>query len=163
YSFGREAEIDGLARELVEFRPDVIAVTNGEMARAVLRASKTIPIVVAAAGDLEAQGLVSSLAKPGGTVTGLQIMSKDLAAKRLELLHEIVPTLARLAVLTPFPGGSAQQRETELAAQKMGMRVEILPARIEHLLNAFAELTRNHYDGLIVFSSPYMWEERRAI
>ena len=164
YSHGRLETLDGFAHELVEFRPDVIAVTNGQMARAVLRATKTIPIVVVAAGDLEAQGLVASLAKPGGTVTGLQIMSKDLAGKRLELLHEIVPTLRRLAVITPFPGDSAQQHETELAAQKMGMRVEILRATdIDRLLSVFNALTRSHYDGLVVLSSPYMWEQRRAV
>jgi putative tryptophan/tyrosine transport system substrate-binding protein len=155
---------DGLVRELVEFRPNVIAVSNGEMARAVRRASKTIPIVVAASGDLVAQGLAANLAKPGGNVTGLQTMSTELASKRLEILREFVPTRARLAVLVPWRGDSTQQRETELAAHVMGMRVEILRVpEMNSLVSAFNTLKRSRYDGLVVFSNSFTFDQRAAI
>jgi putative ABC transport system substrate-binding protein len=161
---GLEHLAQAVGGELVESRPNVIAVSNGDMARAVLRASKTIPIVVAASSDLVAQGLVASLAKPGGTVTGLQIMSTDLAGKRLELLREIVPTLVRLAMLVPCRTPCAQERETESAAQKTGMRTDVLRATaIDDLVNAFNTVRRSHYDGLVVIMTPFTYEERTAI
>jgi putative ABC transport system substrate-binding protein len=165
YTYGSLEALDDLARELVGLRPDVIAVSNGEMARTVRRATKTIPIVVAASGDLEAQRLVTSLAKPGGNVTGLQTMSTDLAAKRLELLQEIVPALKRFAVIVPWPGTtSLQQRETERAAQAMGIRMDILRAAdMNGLVDAFNTLRRNRYDGLIVFANSCSHSQRVTI
>jgi ABC-type uncharacterized transport system substrate-binding protein len=128
YTHGSLEAPTRLAPEIVEFRPDVILVTNGEMAGAILHVSRSIPIVVAAASDLVAQGLVNSLARPGGNVTGLQIMSGDLAGKRIELLREIVPKVTRLAVLVPStPGGFVpQRRATEKAAEALGIQFEIM-------------------------------------
>jgi ABC-type uncharacterized transport system substrate-binding protein len=167
YSHGGVEAVDRFARELVESRPDVIVVSSGDMARAVQRVSKTTPVVVTAASDLVAQGIVDSLAKPGGNVTGLQIMSVDLAGKRLELLREMVPPLARLAVLVPSTrpeGFAVQLRETELAAQRMGMQMDIMRVQERNdLMSAFKTLTRSRYDGLYVYSNSFTHAERREI
>jgi len=142
-------------------------VTNGENAWAIRQASSTVPIVVAAASDLVAQGLVDSLAKPGGNVTGLHIMSGDLAGKRVELLREIVPLLARLAVLVPAPhsrGFVSERRQTEMAASTLGVQTDFMWVQERNdLAPAFKRLTRSGYDGLFVYSNPFLYGERREI
>jgi putative ABC transport system substrate-binding protein len=166
YTHGSLEAPTRLAPEIVEFRPDVILVTNGEMAGAILHVSRSIPIVVAAASDLVAQGLVNSLARPGGNVTGLQIMSGDLAGKRIELLREIVPKVTRLAVLVPStPGGFVpQRRATEKAAEALGIQFEIMwvPER-NKLAEAFRKVSRSRHDGLFVYSNPFTYSERAEI
>ena len=88
-----------LARELVAAKPDLIYVLGGDVAPFVRSATSTIPIVMAVSNDPVQSGLVASLARPGGNVTGVTFVSSDLAAKRLQLLRELAPQLARVAVL----------------------------------------------------------------
>ena len=167
YTHGNFGVASRLAAEIVDFRPDVVLVSNSEMASAVRQASPAMPIVVAASSDLVGHGLVESLAKPGGNITGLQIMSADLAGKRIELLREMVPSLARLAVLVPSANATgfvSERRETERAAQTLGLQSDVIWTRDRNALyEAFKKVTRSRYDGLFVFSNPFTYSERREI
>jgi putative ABC transport system substrate-binding protein len=136
------------------------------MAEALLRASKTIPIVVAASSDLVARGLVTSLAKPGGNVTGLKIMSGDLAGKRIELLRNSAAPSAsrRSSSSTDTTGFASERRETEAAARTLGVQADVIWVHDRNGLHAaFKKVTRNRYDGLFVFAHPFTVSERREI
>jgi len=164
YSGGRLEQLADLASEIVAFRPDVILVATGEMARAAQRASRTIPIVVAAAGDLVAYGFVASLDKPGGNVTGLQTMSLDLTGKRLELLREAVSNVRNVALLVPLAYPRIKLQEAEIAARTLGMQISVL--RLQHpsnLADAFSAITPSRYEGLLVFSDPFTFTHRETI
>ena len=108
YSEGRNDRLPGLAADLVRLKVDVIVAAAATAALAAQKATKAIPIVIAAAGDAVASGLVESLARPGGNVTGLSQMTTELAGKRLELLKEMVPKLSRVAVLWNPQGATSQ-------------------------------------------------------
>jgi putative ABC transport system substrate-binding protein len=100
---GKRDRLPDLVEEMVRLKPDVIVVSSTSFSRALKEATSTIPIVVATAGDLVGTGLVASLARPGGNVTGLTDISSDLSGKRLELLKEAVPKALRVAVFCiPF-------------------------------------------------------------
>ena len=128
---GKAERLPNLAAELVGRKVDVI-VAGGTLAPlAAMRATKTIPIVLGAAGAPVETGLVSSLAKPGGNVTGLSNLSADLTAKRLQLLKEVVPGVTRVAVLwnAANPVAAVVMRETEAAARTLGLPVQSLEVR----------------------------------
>jgi putative tryptophan/tyrosine transport system substrate-binding protein len=128
---GKAERLPSLAAELVGRKVDVI-VAGGTLAPlAAMRATKTIPIVLGAAGAPVETGLVSSLAKPGGNVTGLSNLSADLTAKRLQLLKEVVPGVTRVAVLwnAANPVAAVVMRETEAAARRLGLPVQSLEVR----------------------------------
>jgi len=131
YAEGRAERLPDLAAELVRLKVDVL-VAGGTLAPlAAKQATSTIPIVMAAAGDPVGTGLVPSLAKPGGNVTGLSNLSRDLTAKRLQLLKEMVPGLARVAVLWNAANIVAALHipETEAAARTLGLQVQSLEVR----------------------------------
>jgi len=133
YAEGRAERLPDLAAELVSLKVDVI-VAGGTLAPlAAKQATRTIPIVLAAAGDPVGTGLVPSLAKPGGNVTGLSNLSRELTAKRLQLLKEIVPGLSRVAVLWNAANIVAALHipvpETEAAARTLGLQAQSLEVR----------------------------------
>jgi putative ABC transport system substrate-binding protein len=164
YSGGGLEKLTDLASEIVAFRPDVILVATGEMARAAQRAGRTIPIVVAAAGDLVAYGFVASLAKPGGNVTGLQTMSLDLTGKRLELLRETVPDARNVALVVPLSYPQIKVQEAHIAAGTLGMEVSVLRLRNPNTFaDAFSAITPSRYEGLLVFSDPFTFTRRKTI
>jgi len=99
FADGKAERLPDLAAELVRLKVDVIATHSGASVRAVKQTTSTIPIVMAVSGDPVADGTVASLARPGGNITGLTILSPELSGKRLELLKEAVPGIARVAVL----------------------------------------------------------------
>jgi putative ABC transport system substrate-binding protein len=146
-----------LAVELVRLKVDVI-VTAGTLASlAAKHATTTIPIVMAAAGDPIGSGLVANLAQPIGNVTGLSLMSPDLGGKRLELLKELLPQISRVAVLwnsaNPYPAHVF--KETESAAQTLGIEVQSLEVRgPDDFNNAFEAVRQNHPDALIAVEDP---------
>ncbi len=125
----RAARLDqapSLAAELVRLNPDVLVAVTGNLALALRAATKTIPIVMATSGDAVGQGLVASLARPGGNVTGFTVISPELAAKRLQILKEVAPKSTRIGVLgCPQNGGGAvharQWSEVQPVAQKLGL------------------------------------------
>jgi ABC-type uncharacterized transport system substrate-binding protein len=144
-----------LADEMVRLKLDVIVTTSGTAALAAKKATKTIPIVMTASADAVTQGLVVSLARPGGNVTGLTNISPDLAGKQLELLKEAFPRVSRVAILScPSSGGTVGDRrksETETAARALKVRVQSFevsgPEKVENALNA---ATRERAEAIFV-------------
>jgi putative tryptophan/tyrosine transport system substrate-binding protein len=143
-----------LAGKLVRSNVDVI-IALGPAVWAAKRATSTIPIVIAFSGDPVGQGVVESLARPGGNLTGFSYMSSDLAGKRLEFLCTAFDHCARVGVLYN-PGEPATTREmeqTEIAAKQVGVKLEALAARTPTDLDvAFAQATRANVQGLLVFT-----------
>jgi putative tryptophan/tyrosine transport system substrate-binding protein len=123
YAENRLDRLPELAAELVRLKVDIIVATGTLAPLAAKQVNSTIPIVIAPAGDPLGSGLVSSLAHPGGNVTGLSLMVLDLGGKRLELLKELLPGLSRVAVLwnAANPHAANVFRETERAARKLGI------------------------------------------
>jgi putative ABC transport system substrate-binding protein len=131
YAEGKLDRLPFLAAELVRLGVDVIVTGGPTPTRAAKKATNTIPIVMAFDSDPVGNGFVSSLARPGGNITGLSNVAPEISGKRLELLKEIVPNLSRVAVLgmSNNPGNSLSLKETELAAQALGLRVKYLDVR----------------------------------
>jgi putative tryptophan/tyrosine transport system substrate-binding protein len=157
----RAAEI---AAEFVRLKVDVIVTSATAVIVAVMQATSVIPIVFAAAGDVST-GLVASLARPGGNVTGLSMQQTDLAAKRLELLREVVPGLRRLAILANVGGPAVvlDMREVEAAARTLGL--EVITAEIqrgEDIVPAF-EALNGRADALYVCIDPLVNSHRIRI
>ena len=144
---------DRLADELIAGRPDVI-VALGYGIRAVAGRTKTIPIACIASGDLVDAGLVQSLARPGGNVTGIQLMALDLAGKRIELLKEIRPALKRLAVIAD-PGHAGEHRERDVsikAADRLGIQSSYHPVKsFEEYDGALAAARDAGAEALVLF------------
>jgi len=163
-------ETDRAARaaELVRLAPDVIVVAGGNpTVRAARDATSTIPIVMAQAGvDPVATGLVASIARPGGNVTGLTQITAELAGKRLELLKETVPRVSRLGVL--WPPDPLDKRvefgEVQAAAHTLGLSLQSLAVRTpEDLAGAFEAAAREHADGLVVLQEQLTRTQRTRI
>ena len=141
-----------LARELVDEKPDVIIAVTGFGAAEAKRATSTIPIVVTVAYDAVGMGLVESLGRPGGNVTGLSLMAVDLSGKRLELLKEAVPSLSRVALLVDFSTPNKEQtiKLHQTAAQALG--ISLWPVEIsapDNVEPAFAKIAQDGADGIV--------------
>jgi putative ABC transport system substrate-binding protein len=128
---GRPESLPAFATELVRDDVDVIVTAGGEAVQAAQRATRTIPIVMATVGDAVGAGIVASLARPGGNVTGMTLVATEMGTKRLEILKEIVPNLARVAAIWngANSGHRLQMAATESAAQILGIQVLSLPLR----------------------------------
>ena len=141
-----------LAAELVRLNVNVLVTPNTPGALAAKRATSTIPIVIIAVGDPVGSGIVSSLARPGGNVTGLSIFATDLYAKRLELLKEALPRLSRVAVLynPTNPISVGQLESLQAAARTLGVQLQLLEVKSsQDFVGAFDAATRAHADGLM--------------
>src|SRR5262245_32262862 len=125
---GRGERLPDFAAELINLKVDVIVASGTPAPLAAKSATKTIPIVMASAGDPVGTGLVASLARPGGNVTGQSTLTPELGAKRLQLLREVVPRLSRVAVLwnAANPYTVLLVRQTEAAARTLGVQVQSL-------------------------------------
>ena len=163
-----ENQIDrlpALAAELVRRQVAVIAATGGtDAAFAAKAATTTIPIVFIVGEDPVRLGLVASLARPGGNLTGINFLSGELAAKRLELLRELVPAAARVAVLVN-PANAANTettlRDVEAAARAMGLQIQVLNASTSREIDAaFATFVRERPDALFVGSDAFFTSRR---
>jgi len=145
--------LPALAVELVRWRPDVLYTNTTPGVLAAQQATRTIPIVVGAAGQLVENGIVKSLSKPGGNITGLTLMDAELDAKRLQLLKELLPRLQRVALLRN-PTASrfrANEEPREAAARTLGLRLVQVEARDEGELDgAFAAMIRAGAEALLV-------------
>jgi putative tryptophan/tyrosine transport system substrate-binding protein len=156
---GRESE---LAAELVRLKVDILVVSGGDQwIRAAKNATKTIPIVMVGAGpDPVEAGLVESLARPGGNVTGVTNITVELSGKRLELLKEAVPKLARVAVLyDPANAGNLREMKEVLPVTARALRLTIQPKEVravDDLDKVFAALNKQRPDGLYVPGGPQM-------
>ena len=163
-----EDQIDrlpALAAELVRRRVAVIAAIGGAAAAlAAKAATTTIPIVFTVGEDPVRLGLVASLARPGGNLTGINFFTGELAAKRLELLRELVPAATRVAVLVnPANAATAEAtlRDVEAAARAMGLQIQVLNASTSREIDAaFATLARERPDALFVGPDPFFISRR---
>ena len=167
YAEGKRDRWPDIATDMVRLKPDVIVVASTGLTAVVKQATSTIPIVVGGAGDLLGTGLVSSLARPGGNVTGSTAISPDLSGKRLELLKEVVPKASRVAVLWyPLPGSTDDDeiKETEVAAQAFRIKMQVVGARAaDEFQQAFAAMKREKADALIIIQGSFTLFHRRQL
>jgi ABC-type uncharacterized transport system substrate-binding protein len=156
--------LPALAAELVQRRVAVIATGAIPSVRAAKAATTTIPVVFVLAEDPVRLGIVTSLARPGGNLTGINFFASELAAKRLELLRELVPGAARVAVLVnPANSTTAEStlRGMEPAARAMGLQVQVLNASSSREIDAaFATLTRERPDAIVVGTDTFLIDRR---
>ena len=165
-SEGRVDRLPDLAAELVRLNVDVIVVPSTQPALAAKQATATIPIVMGAASDVVETGLVRSLARPGGNITGLTVSGGELSRKRLALLKEAIPKVSRVAVLADptNPTHDIFWKETGIAAQRLRLSVQRFDARApEEIEGAFAMMSKARPEALIVFSEPMFYSQRSRI
>jgi len=163
---GNYDRLPGLAAELVRLKVDVIVTYGTPASQAAKRATGTIPIVMAAIIDPVASGLVTSIARPGGNLTGQSMMSPDLVAKQLEILKEAVPKVSRVAVLwNPANAGNAPQvRHAQDAAGALGVRLQSLGAKgPSEIDSAFTAMTSEQAGAVIVLVDAMLQENRTRI
>ena len=166
YADGHRDRLPALAAELVRLKVDVIVTTGPTVTRAVKEATVTIPIVMTSDNDPVGNGFVASLARPGGNVTGLSNLARELSGKRLELLKEIVPRLSRVAVLgtSTSPGNAQNLKEMELAAGALAVKLQYLdvlaPKDIE---TAFGAVRKGRTEAIHVLDSPVFGPQRTQI
>jgi putative ABC transport system substrate-binding protein len=163
---GKNERLPGFAAELVNLKLDVIVTHGGVATRAVQQASTTTPIVIAAADDPLAAGLVASLARPGANITGLSLMTPDLTPKRLELLKEILPGLTRVAVLwnSANPISEPELRKAEAAAGSLGLQLQSLGMRDPHeFATAFSSMKREHAGAVFMLPDAMFFGRRNEI
>jgi putative tryptophan/tyrosine transport system substrate-binding protein len=158
YAEGKLDRLPELAAELVRLKVDAIFVQSTPAVQAAKKATTTVPIV-SVSGDPVGLGLVASLARPGGNVTGLTNLTSELAGKRLELLKEVVPRISRVAVLwNPDASSSAlRMRETDAAAASLGIKLQPVEVRAANdFERAFSALKRERADALFPLRSPFI-------
>ncbi len=163
---GQVERLPALAAELVRLPVDVIVTEGENAARVVQQATRTIPIVLASSGDPVELGLVASLARPGGNITGLSLMSPDVVGKRLELLKEAAPRVARVAVLYHPPAAATVVvlREVQAAAPALGLTVLPMEVRTpDEFDDQFASMLRLGADALLTAAGPFASAHHRRI
>jgi len=167
---GRPERVPALVSELVAMKVDIIVAPSVIAAKAARNATGTIPIIFAGLTDPVADGLVTSLARPGGNVTGLSSLAPELMGKRLELLKQAVPRIGRIALLwQPGAGGEDRShkemlKEAEAAAGKLDVKLTIFEARDPADFDrAFAAMANARADGLTVLGSPMLFVARRRL
>jgi ABC-type uncharacterized transport system substrate-binding protein len=144
-------QLETYAREMVQLKVDVIITAGPQGVRAARSVTTTIPIVMGNVGDAVGQGFVSSLAKPGGNVTGLSSLNTELSAKRLGLLKEALPAITRVAVLREAVGDAGPLRATEAAARSLGVTLQVFQVRAaDELPSAFAAMAAERVGALEV-------------
>jgi putative ABC transport system substrate-binding protein len=163
---GRYERLDPLAAELVRAKPDVIVTSTTPSAQAAMRATRAIPIVVANSADPVGTGLVKSLARPGGNVTGLSNQAVDLGEKQLEMMRSVVPGVSSVAVLVN-PGNASSRLIADnvlRAAASVGVKVVRLEARdVAGIEKAFATLATHKAQALIVTLDGIYIQQRQQI
>jgi len=166
---GKYDRLPALAAELVALKVDVILAGGTPATLAAKRATRTLPIVFAAVADPVTSGLVTSLARPGGNVTGLSVLAPELVGKCLELLKQAVPGVSRVAALWQ-PGAFGERTEkdilkrAEVAARELGVQLQFVEARgPEDFDRAFSDMTRARAGALTLVTSSMFFGERRRL
>ena len=163
---GKHDRLPALAADLVRSKVDVIITLSSPATQAAQQATRTIPIVMSLVNDPVGSGLVASLARPGGNVTGISMMGPDLAGKQLQLLKEVVPKVSLVALLTnpANPSSAHFLREAEAGARALGVRVQTLEARNpQEIDSAFAAMTRERAGALLILPDGTFLLQRRQI
>src|SRR5215467_5783079 len=159
---GRSARAEEITAEFIRLKVDVIVTSGAPQVLAAKQATAVIPIVFAAAGDPVDNGLVASLARPGGNVTGLSLQQTDVAGKRLELLREIVPHLRRLAFMGNLgdPARMLELGDVQAAARKLGLEITTPEIRRAEDIAPGFEALKGHAEGLYVEPDPLLLANR---
>jgi putative ABC transport system substrate-binding protein len=164
---GHYDRLPALASELVGERVAVIAAVGGGASGLAARAATaSVPIVFASGGDAVKIGLVTSLNRPGGNVTGVNIIFGALGAKRLELLHDLVPAAGAIGMLVNpnYPSAPIEVQDVEAAARRLGLRMHIFNARTERDIEpAFSDFAEKRVMGLLVADDPFFQGQRLRI
>jgi putative ABC transport system substrate-binding protein len=161
WAAGRTERFAEIAAELVRLKVDVI-VTAGRAVLATMQATSVIPIVFAVALDPVGSGMVKSLARPGGNVTGLSLQSTDLSSKRLELLREVVPGFRRLGIMAnaSYPAAVLEMGEVQAAARMLGLDVATLEIRRAEDIAPAVEVLKGRADALYICADPLVTTNR---
>jgi putative ABC transport system substrate-binding protein len=162
----RRAALVTNAEDLARLKVDAIVAVADPAVEAARNATSTIPIVMVAVGDAVGAGFIASMARPGGNITGIGVLSVDLSGKRLELLKQILPRASRVAVLwnPANPAGILGFRETESAARRLGITLQSLPVRRqEEIAPAFAAMVQERVEGFVLVTDPLTWTTRPEI
>jgi putative ABC transport system substrate-binding protein len=169
YAEGKLERLPALAAELVALKVDVIVASGTPAALAAKQATRTLPIVFTSIADPVTSRLVTSLARPGGNLTGFSVLAPELVGKCLEQLKQAIPAVSRVAVLW-HPGAMTERtdkdmlKRAEVAAQALGVRLQVLEARgPADFDTAFTEMTRARADALAVLTSSMLFGERRRL
>jgi len=163
---GRYDRLPEFAAELVRLKVDVLLTAGTPGALAAKQATQTIPIVMAVSGDAVGTGLVQSLARPGGNITGLTRMTRDLDGKRLELLKEVVPSLSRVAILLNPANPISARGWSEAQSPAKALRLKLEPAEVkaaEEFEAAFAAIARQRPVGLFIIADQFLLAHRTQI
>jgi len=161
---GRIERLPALAAELVGLKPDVILATGVNAIRAAKNATKVIPVVMAFGDDPVGKGLVASLARPGGNITGVSLVAEGtMAAKRVEIFKEAVPRARRIALLAWPRMEAAQAMEAEQAARALRTETVLVEVRNGDYEGAFSTLAAERADALFVLSNPLLNRDRKRI
>jgi putative ABC transport system substrate-binding protein len=154
-----------LAADLVRLKVDLIVVSGTPQALAAKKATTTIPIVVTTASDPVGEGLVASLARPGGNVTGNSSLASELGTKRLEILKDAVPKLARVGVLRPPGGQNLQLKELRTAALELKLKLEEIDTQLDAkgLESAFQTATQKQVGAIMTTTGRRFFAERKRI
>jgi putative tryptophan/tyrosine transport system substrate-binding protein len=166
YSGGQDTRFAELAAELVRLNVDVIVVSTTQGALAAKQVTTTIPIVTIVVGDPVGSGLVTSLARPGGNVTGVTTQATDWAAKQVQLLQEVAPGIKRVGVLwnPTLPQHQAFFREIQKAAPTLRVELDSLELRsVDDLEAVFQRIAPTRLDGLLVFDQPALFPHRQRV
>jgi putative ABC transport system substrate-binding protein len=153
WAAGRLERLPTIAEELVRLKPAVIVGASTPVVKALQNATKSVPIVIVHSADPVATGFAASLAKPGGNITGLSVVSIELAPKRIELLHELLPGIARVAFLAhgTDPAAGLFIKETQVAVDKVGLKLQpVVVKGPEGFKAAFSAMVRERADVVIV-------------
>jgi putative ABC transport system substrate-binding protein len=160
---GQYERLPTLAADLVRHQVALIVASGGPAARAAKASTTTIPIVFVVGVDPAVIGLVTSINQPGGNATGVSVIARELDAKRLELLHELLPTATVIAVLLnpANPSYGVLSGDIKGAASRLGVQILALDVRTERDLDTvFAKLLQEHVDGLVVTDEPFFNSQR---
>jgi putative tryptophan/tyrosine transport system substrate-binding protein len=163
---GKPPRLTELAKELVDLKVDVITAFSTPAAIAAQKATQTIPIVFGGVGDPVGSGVVSSLSRPGGNITGISILATELSAKRLELLEEIVPGASPVAMFwnDSNPGMVLRAHEAQNAAGKLGLNLQSIG--VHDLISfdtAFAAIESGRFNALLILVDPFTRQHRQRI
>ena len=169
WAAGQEDQLPAMAADLVNLKMDVIVTLSTPAAMAAKQATNTIPIVITFVADPLGSGLVASLARPGGNITGVTTIAPELVAKRLELLKQVVPDAGRIAVLWDPIGLTERTRrnmreETEAAGRALGVNLQFFEVRRpEDFERVFAAMVDARIGALLVSPTPMLFEARKGI
>src|SRR6185503_6377530 len=163
---GKLERMPAIAAELVRLKPDVLVAASSPSILAARDATRTIPIVMPVSSDPVGDGIVASLARPGGNITGLSLMAPELGAKRLQLLRQVLPRSRAIGVMwnPAYKGMGARFNEAKLAAPAVGINVRSLEVRdLREMEAAFDAVSRDRPDGLLLLADPLTTSMRARI